>query len=54
MARPLVFFAFKTRDSREDWDSVHSSVHYKPVEDVEWRMRFRIKSEEKKELEIIL
>ena len=49
-----VFFAFKTRDSREDWDSVHSSVHYKPVEDVEWRMRFRIKSEEKKELEIIL
>jgi len=46
------FLAFKPRDSRGDWNSVYSSVHYKPVEDVEWGMRFRIKNEEKKSLKL--
>lgn len=49
-----IFFAGKHRREQKNWQSVCSSVHYGPVDTVEWRMSFRVKSDEKKEIEITL
>lgn len=49
-----VFFAGKCGDRQEGWKSVSSSVHYEPVEEVEWRIWFQVKSEERKEVKICL
>lgn len=49
-----VFFAGKHRREHKNWQSICSSVHYEPVDTVEWKIRFHVKSGEKKEIEIIL
>lgn len=49
-----IFFAGKARSGKEqkNWKSVCSSLHYEPVEAVEWRMEFRVESEEQMEIAI--
>lgn len=49
-----VFLAGRNRTERQDWQSACSSVHYGPVDRVEWRMDFHVKSREKKKIEIVL
>lgn len=49
-----IFFAGKHKREKRNWQSVCSSVHYEPVDEVEWRMRFCVKCGKKKEIEIVL
>lgn len=49
-----IFFAGKTATGHKGWSSASSSLHYKPVSAVEWRMEFRVESSEKTEVKITL
>lgn len=49
-----IFFAGKTGREHKGWSSASSSLHYEPVSAVEWRMEFRVESNEKAEVKISL
>lgn len=51
-----VFFAGRANaeTGQKDWKSVCSSLHYEPVDAVEWRMEFRVESDQETEVRVTL
>lgn len=47
-----IFVAGKRKGGRPEWRSAMSSLHYEPVEDVEWRMQIYVKDEQEMRVEV--